>query len=235
MFTKLSKQEEKRYESYLNIYKMYMTRQPKSCLARFCETYFLDYDSFRGWMRRRKGLTATSIRKEVLEKRQTRNVNAVKQLAAAVDTLHKDDKKTRALTKVEPTAPKVNTDEVKNIDPPIKWLEGEYARLRDEFKNGSFNTRAGYAWYMLPEGIQKLISILDGVDWQIGEPSSVSIAPAVSAEVDAALLDKITIEFPEGVRTTMKDVSVAHVSKVLAAYAIRKEAYQRAPRKTGIA
>lgn len=238
--SKISINDVRRYEAYLRLYKANAVRGEMTInLVSFCRNSFLNYDRFRGWLRRDKGLGVRELYQQIAderrryksEQRQQRKLEAARRRIAR----HEEQQKAAAVS--VSVVPEHDKADAKDINPPTKYLSCSSSEITAALKDKGIETPKGYAWYALPPETQEIFNLLDGVHWNtdVQQTDAASITPVVSAEVDSAKFDTITIEFPEGVRTTMRWVTVSYVSKLLAAYAARKDAYKADERKVGIA
>ena len=189
---------------------------PKLCLRPWCHDNGINYDVMRSWAWRYRGMSITDIREEVraevcLERTGTRTKGCLMDNA--------DHMQTRTH----------RADNVRCVESETMDVCGQLNLTADVNKALDLNgvdIPDDYRVYVLPNNIQPLIDMFQNETWEFN--------PIISKDIDALQIKEIMLEFPEGVKTTLKNAEIGSISKILAAYSVRKWIYTGDRSKVGI-
>ena len=189
---------------------------PKLCLRPWCHDNGINYDVMRSWLWRYCGKSITDIREDVraevcLERTGTRTKGCLM------------DNGNNAPTRAR------RTDNVVCVGSDAMDICGQLNLTSEVNKALDLNgvdIPDDYRVYVLPTNIQPLIDMFQNETWELH--------PIMSKDIDAMQVKEITLEFPEGVRTTLKNAEIGNISKILAAYSVRKWIYTGDRNKVGI-
>lgn len=206
-------------------------------LVDFCRKHDIDYERMRHWMYSYQGLTVADVRKESEQRTNPRPVTKGRraklfpkskgryaQSNTQAQTLTPPASATADNLRIPASAAPVKKDKPKSIYDMSKPFD-----MTDELRSQieDIDVPEGYAVFVLSDSVHQLLDTLQGVEWDL--------IPYTTADIDETIIDNITLEFPEGTRTTMRNIKVGNISKILAAYQARTWAYNTEPRKTGLA
>lgn len=204
-------------EEALEKFKEALKDNPKLGLRPWCHDNGINYDIMRSWMWRYLGKSITDIREEVraevcLERTGTRTKGCLMDNEYNAASCARVVRKTA--TRVEGGAMDIcgQLNLTAEID---KALDRSCVDIPDD-----------YRVYVLPTNIQPLIDMFQNETWELH--------PIMSKDIDAMQVKEITLEFPEGVKTTLKNAEIGNISKILAAYSVRKWVYTGDRNKVGI-
>lgn len=189
---------------------------PKLCLRPWCHDNGINYDVMRSWLWRYCGKSITDIREDVraevcLERTGTRTKGCLM------------DNDNNAPTRAR------RADNVACVGSDAMDICGQLNLTSEVNKALDLNgvdIPDDYRVYVLPTNIQPLIDMFQNETWELH--------PIMSKDIDAMQVKEITLEFPEGVRTTLKNAEIGNISKILAAYSVRKWIYTGDRNKVGI-